>query len=392
MIEALPAPGASRREPRRPATGFAMVVRSVVVMAMIMAVSALATAPPAAAQQTAVPASSADSVARLEPSPLGSPRPPSAIDDMVARNSVRCGINTYAGYGHQQADGRWHGFMVDMCRAIAAAVLGDATLVDIVPIEAQTRFDALRKGQIDVLTDGTTVTLERDTFEGFDFPRVFLYDGQGFMAHADAGIADLKQAGDARICVIAGTTTLANLEEYLHRTKLPLQPIVLQSDEGAWTAFARRRCDLITNDRIGLLVRAARLTPDGSRDFMPLPEVISKEPLSPAIRGGDPRLFTLVDWLIAGLLTAEEEGITAGTIDTFADTERTDALVILGRTDDRAASLGVAPGWLARAVRQVGNYGEIYERNFGAGSPFRIPRGLNALWNQGGLMYSPPLR
>lgn len=318
--------------------------------------------------------------------------PPSAIDQMVAHNGVRCGVNTYSGFGQQQADGRWHGFMVDICRAIAAAVLGDAERIEIVPVEAQTRFDALRTGQIDVLTDGTTVTLGRDATRDLEFPRVYLYDGQGFMAHADSGITDLKKAEDARICVIAGTTTRANLDEYLKRTKLPLRPVVLQSDEGAWTSFARRRCDIITNDRIGLLVRAARLAPDGSQDFRLLPEVISKEPLAPTIRSGDPRLFTLLNWLIAGLLAAEEDGITAATIDTYTDTEQADVLVLQGRRDDRAAHLGIAPGWLARAVRQVGNYGEIYERNFGDGSPFHIPRGLNALWTQGGLMYPPPLR
>lgn len=314
------------------------------------------------------------------------------IRQIQDRNVVRCGINSYAGYGLRGPDGRWQGFMVDFCRATAAAVLGNKDLFEVIPIEASSRFAALRGGQIDVLYDGTTKTLERDLMKGFSFGPIYLYDGQGFLAHQGLGITTVAEAAGLKVCVVDGTTSLFNLQEYLGRTGIALEPLVLKSDQGAWEAFARHRCDLISNDRNGLMARRGALGNDAERMVL-LADIISREPLAPLMRSDDEEWRKLVFWLVQGLVLAEDLGITrAGVVDGWATVTNAESAVLLGQTEDYAEALGVQPGWMRRAIAAVGNYGEIFARHLGADSAIGMQRGPNALWRNGGLMYAPVVR
>lgn len=316
----------------------------------------------------------------------------SVIEEVQARNILRCGSNTYEGYAVLGPDGRWKGFMVDFCRATAAAVLGNPDLVEIVPVEANSRFKALQDGVIDVLFDGATVTLGRATELTFSFGPIYLYDGQGFLAHSDLGISQVSDAAGMTVCVIDNTTSLTNLQAYIAKTGLALKPVILKSDQGAWEAFTRHRCDLVTNDRAGLVARRGALGGDTSRITV-LPDIISREPLAPLVRDGDKQWLMLITWLVHGLVAAEDQGITQAAVrDGWAKPLNDESAVLLGVEDDHAAALGVRPGWAARAVGAVGNYGEVFERNLGQGSPMKLPRGANALWHDGGLMFGPVFR
>lgn len=315
------------------------------------------------------------------------------VADIQARHSLRCAVQAaYGGYASLQGDGQWQGFMIDYCRAIAAAVLGSPDQIEILHTESAVRFDVVSSGQVDVLLSGTTATLGRSAGMGFVFPGIYLYDGQGFLAHADSGITSLATAGSARVCVIANTTSIQNLRDFVRRTGASLRLVEATSDEGAWGNFLKRRCDLYTNDRLGLRVRAGS-TPNPGTGFTLLPDVISREPLGPMIRNDDPQFAHLLRWLLNGLVAAEDLGITRASVQTPPDPSLPhDALVLYGRADDYGAAFGIQAGWLKRAVAAVGNAGEIYNRNLGVGSPLKIDRGLNDLWTRGGLLYPVPLR
>lgn len=329
------------------------------------------------------------------------PAPPARAEASVAspvleaiksRNSVRCAVQAaYGGYATLGTDGVWRGFMVDYCRAIAAAVLGNPDLTDILHTESSLRFQVVAERQVDVLLSGTTVTLGRSTAMGFSFPGVYLYDGQGFITHRETGITALTSIRDAKVCVIANTTSIQNLRDYISRSGAKLTLVESSSDEGAWSNFLKRRCDLYTNDRLGLRVRAGS-APDGGKSLVLLPDIISREPLGPMVRSDDPVFATLLQWLLNGLIAAEDLGVTQQTISQRQAGDSHDLGVILGTQEDYAAHFGVAPGWIRRAVMAVGNAGEIYDRNLGIGSPLKVERGLNDLWSRGGLMYPLPLR
>lgn len=318
------------------------------------------------------------------------------LDAIRIRNSLRCGVNPYAGLALADPQGKWSGFHIEWCRALAAATLGDANLFTVVPVEATSRFNALRDGDIDVLLDSTTMTMGRDIDQGMSFTVPTLYDGQGFIAYKDTGITSMRDGKnvtpETRICVIENTTSLENLRDFLKTRNLPAKAVILRSDDGAWGAFLKRRCDIYTSDLSGLALRMQDKEALLQGGLLLLPDVISKEPVAPSVREGDHIWETVVRWTVYGLISAEEEGITSANVDSFANTSDTDVMILLGKANDHAAGLGLAPGWLQRAVKQVGNYGEIYNRTLGANSPYKIERGLNRQWTEGGLLYAPPLR
>lgn len=315
----------------------------------------------------------------------------STIDEVKARGQLRCGSNPVVGLAMPDASGRWKGFNVDLCRALAAAVLGDAERIDVRQVESKTRFQALGEGAIDVLIDGATVTLGRESTLGVSFPAVWLYDGQGFLAHRGLGLKSIADAKGATICVADGTTSRTNVEEYVRLRKIDAGVVVNQSDEGAWNSFLKGRCNIITNDRFGLLVRSTLHSSDPG-NYVMLPETISKEPLSPVVRDGDERWFKLVRWVVQVLIAAEEKGLTAARLGTVRGDADGETALLAGLGPDHAGYFGIPPGWARRAVEQVGNYGEIFERHLGARSPLRAERGQNDLWTRGGLMYAPPIR
>lgn len=313
------------------------------------------------------------------------------VATIQARGVLRCGANAITGYAIPDDTGHWRGFMVDLCRAVAAVVLGDSERFEILPVESQTRFKALQSGDIDLLVDASTITLDREADLNVTFPGIWLYDGQAFLTRRTTGWKSIKDVGSATICVADGTTSRRNIEQYLARQKLTARLIVAQSDEGAWTSYLKGRCDLFTSDRFGLMVRSI-LHSGAPNDHRILPEVISKEPLGPAVRSGDAGWTKLVRWTIAVLVAAEEHGLTSDNIATIAPQDDQEALVLTGQAPDHADVLGVSPGWARRAIQQVGNYGEIFDRHLGAKSMLKAERGQNAQWNQGGLLYAPPIR
>ncbi|MBF0373590.1 MAG: amino acid ABC transporter substrate-binding protein [Alphaproteobacteria bacterium] len=315
----------------------------------------------------------------------------STIETIQARGALRCGSNPVVGLAMPDATGRWKGFNVDLCRALAAAVLGDAERIDVRQVESKTRFQALSDDAIDVLIDGATMTLGRESSLGVAFPAVWLYDGQGFLAHRALGLKSIADAKGATICVADGTTSRTNVEEYVRLRKIDARVVVNQSDEGTWNAFLKGRCNVITNDRFGLLVRSTLHSSDRG-NYVMLPETISKEPLSPAVRDGDERWFKLVRWVVQVLVAAEEKGLTAARIGSMPAGTDGETALLAGLGPDHAGYFGIPPGWARRAIESVGNYGEIFERHLGTQSPLRAERDQNDLWTRGGLMYAPPIR
>jgi general L-amino acid transport system substrate-binding protein len=315
------------------------------------------------------------------------------LDGIKARGQVICGVNTgLAGFSAADSNGKWTGLDVDVCRAIAAAVLNDGEKVKYVPLNAQARFTALQSGEIDILSRNTTFTLTRDASLGMHQTAVTYYDGQGFMVPVKSKIKSAKQLKGQTVCVQSGTTTEKNLTDYSKAAGLGVKPVVFEKVEAATGAYFAGRCIAYTTDASGLAsVRNKEAkNPD---EHVILPELISKEPLGPMVRRGDDEWFAMVKWVIYGLLEAEEYGITSANVDDLK-TNSKDPVIgrILGSTEDTGKLLGLDKEWMARAVKTTGNYGEIFERNVGPNSPLKLPRGANNLWNKGGQMYAFPVR
>lgn len=322
---------------------------------------------------------------------VGMPAHGTTLDLIRNRGTLTCGINPVVGLATFDAGGRWSGFLVDFCRAIGAAVLGDSGRIDIVAVESGNRFDALRGGSVDVLIDGATWTLGREAEMKLSFPAVYLYDGQGFLAHKDLKARSLKEAGAATVCAITETTSIANLEDYLATHPLPLKLLPVQSNEGGWSSFLKRRCDIMTNDLSGLVTRRALHSPNPD-DYVLLSDVISKEPLGPVVRSDDPEWTTVVRWVVLAMIAAEESGLGQGNVRERAASSDPQVRALLGLGDDHARALGLERGWARRIIEQVGNYGEVFERHLGAQSAMKGERGLNRLWTKGGLLYAPPFK
>jgi len=280
---------------------------------------------------------------------------------------------------------------VDICRAISAAVFGDSEKVKYVPLTAQQRFTALQSGEVDLLSNNTTWTLTRDTELGFNFAPVVFYDGQGFMVPKKLGVKTAKELNGATVCVSPGTTTELNLADYFRANKMEFKPVVIEKRDEALNAFFSGRCDVFTGDSSALNADRLSQAPNPD-DYVILPERISKEPLAPVVRHGDEEWNDIVRWVVYALIDAEEKGITSKNVDDMLKSDNPNIKRILGVTPGMGKALGVDEKWVYNIVKQVGNYGESFDRNVGAGSPLKIERGLNKLWTQGGLQYAPPIR
>ncbi len=314
------------------------------------------------------------------------------FDAVKAKGFVQCAVNTgLAGFSFADSQGKWTGLDVDLCKAIAAALFGDAEKVKFTPTTAQQRFVALQSGEVDVITRNATQTLMRDTALGFNIAGVNFYDGQGFIVPTKSGIKSAKELNGATICVQPGTTTELNLADYFRANKMTFKPVLIEKLDELLQAYASGRCDSYTTDASGLAaVRAAQLAGKGEHTI--LPERISKEPLGPIVRHGDDQWLDLVKWVLIGMIEAEEYGITSKNVDAMAKSDDPAIKRFLGVTPGYGKALGVDEKWMYNVVKQIGNYGESYDRNVGPATPLKLERGQNALWTKGGLMYAIPFR
>mgnify|MGYP001824131388 FL=1 len=314
------------------------------------------------------------------------------LDAVRERGVLRCGVNTgLPGFSEQQMDGAWRGFDVDFCRAVSAAVLKDPHKVEFVPLTGEARFSALAEGKIDLLTRNTTWTFSRDTTTGARFAGISYHDGQGFMVPRSRGLRSALQLADSRVCVQTGTTSQDNAHRYFstHRMKLELVPVA--SPDAMVEAYEQGKCDVMTSDQSQLYALRTRLAKPTEHEV--LPEVISREPLGPAVRADDPEWFAIVRWVLFSLIEAEQLDISSTNATRVRDASTSPATrTLLGAEGNIGECLRLDADWFYRVVGRVGNYGEIFERNIGSQSPLGIKRGLNAPWMDGGLLYSPPMR
>ena len=316
------------------------------------------------------------------------------LDEVKAKGFVQCGVNGtgLAGFGAPDDQGNWKGLDVDYCRAVAAAVFGDPSKVKYTGLSAKERFTALQSKEIDLLARNSTATMSRDTQLSITFTGVNYYDGQGFMVKKSLGVSSAKELNGASVCVQSGTTTELNLADYFKANGLTFNAVVFEKQEEADAAYDAGRCDAYTTDASGLYsIRLKMTNPD---DSLVLPEIISKEPLGPAVRQGDDQWESIVRWTGYALIIAEEFGVTQANVDEMKSSANPEVqrLLGVGAGVDFGTPIGLSKDWAINVIKGVGNYGEIFDRNVGAGSPLKIARGLNALWSKGGLQYAPPIR
>jgi general L-amino acid transport system substrate-binding protein len=314
------------------------------------------------------------------------------LDQVRARGALVCGVNVgLAGFGLPDDRGRWRGFDIDYCRAVAAAIFGDAEKVRFTPVSGKDRFTALQSGEIDLLSRNTTWTQSREAGQGLLFTGINYFDGQAFMARKARHLKSPRDLNGASLCVQQGTTTELNLADYFRKAGISAETVVFTGGDEALKAYESGRCDAYTTD--GSALYAQRLKLSAPDDHEVLGEPISKEPFSPVVRQGDDRWFNLVKWTHFALLDAEELGVTSANVESLREkSDNPEIRRLLGADSDFGAGLGLDKDWVVRVVRAVGNYGEIFSRNLGEGSPLKIPRGLNAQWRDGGLHYAPPVR
>jgi general L-amino acid transport system substrate-binding protein len=310
------------------------------------------------------------------------------LDDVKKAGVLKCGVTTgLAGFSAPDKDGNWTGIDVDTCRAVAAAVLGDAKKVKFNPLTAKERFTALQSGEIDLLSRNTTWTLTRDASLGLNFAGVNYYDGQGFMVSKKLGVKSAKELDGAAVCIQAGTTSELNLADYFKTNNMKFKAITFDTSDQTIKGFEAGRCDMLTSDQSQLY--ALRIKLAKPEDAIVLPEVISKEPLGPVVRQGDDQWFNIVRWSLNAMINAEEMGVTKANV---AEMKKSKDPAIGRLMGGQGEKLGLDDAWSYNIISQVGNYGEVFEANVGMGSPLKIGRGLNALWNKGGIMYAPPIR
>jgi general L-amino acid transport system substrate-binding protein len=311
------------------------------------------------------------------------------LDDVKAKGFLQCGVNTgLPGFGNPDANGNWTGLDVDYCRAVASAVFGDPTKVKFTPLDAKERFTALQSGEVDVLIRNTTWTLSRDTSLGFEFAAVNYYDGQGFMVKKALGVKSVKELDGASICVQSGTDTEFNMADYFKRNNLKYNPVVFEKLPDALAAYDSGRCDAYTTDASGLYANRLQLkNPDND---IVLPEIISQEPLGPAVRQNDPVWFDIVKWTHYALLDAEDLGVTKANVDEMKSSNNPAVKRLLGVEGDFGKPMGLPATWAYSIIKNLGNYGEIFDRNVGKDSRLKIDRGVNNLWDKGGIQYGMP--
>jgi general L-amino acid transport system substrate-binding protein len=314
------------------------------------------------------------------------------LEDVKARGTLNCGVNAgLLGFAEKGGDGTWAGMDVDYCKALAAATLGDASKVTFVPLSAQERFEKLKAGAVDVLARNTTWTMERETKFPFRFVGIIYHDGQGFLVKKLSGVASVFNLSQAAICFVSGTTTQANVEDFFKEREMAYVAKVFDKPDAAIAAFEASECDAYTADQSQLY--AIRLKLAKPEDNIVLPEVISKEPLGPAVRVGDEQWFNIARWVLFALIDAEEMDVRSPTVaDNKANSKKPGVRRLLGVDGTFGADLGLDVEWAARAIAAVGNYGEMFDRNLGIGSKLLIERGLNNTWDKGGVLYAPPVR
>jgi len=313
------------------------------------------------------------------------------LDDVKAKGFVQCGVNTgLPGFGNPDSSGKYTGFDVDYCRAVSAAIFGDPDKVKYTPLDGTERFPALQSGEVDLLVRNTTWTMSRDTTLGFTFAGVNYYDGEGFMVRKSANIAHVKDLDGATICVQGGTDTVTGLADYFKKNNLKYTPLVIDKLTDVNAAYDAGRCDALTTDRSGLA--ANRLQMSKPDDHIILPEIISQEPLGPVVRNNDVQWFQIVKWVSNALLDAEYLGVTQANVDDMKNSQDSAVQRLLGVGDnDFGKSIGLDKAWAYNIVKDVGNYGDIYEKNLGLKTPMQLARGLNAQWSDGGLQYGIPI-
>ncbi|WP_414479182.1 amino acid ABC transporter substrate-binding protein [Reinekea sp.] len=313
------------------------------------------------------------------------------LDKVKAKGFVQCGVSQgLPGFSNTDVNGEWSGLDVDFCRAVAAAIFGDATKVKYSPLSASERFTALQSGEIDMLSRNTTWTQTRDTSLGINFAGVTYYDGQGFMVRKDLGVTSALELDGASVCINQGTTTEVNLADYFRANNMSFEPVVFVKADEVVAAYDSGRCDVYTTDASGLAAQRTKLAEPAAH--IVLPQIISKEPLGPAVRHGDDQFFDVVSWVINATVEAEEMGLNSTNIARFlvdSNSASPAQMRFVGREGSLGENLGLDAKWSYNVIRQVGNYGEIWDRNI---SGLELPRGLNNLWNNGGIMYAPPVR
>jgi len=313
------------------------------------------------------------------------------LDDIRQSGMLKCGVNTgLAGFAESDTDGKWTGFDVDFCRAVAAAIFDDPGAVAFTPVSVADRFKVLQSGDIDILARNTTWNMSREVSLGLAFGFVNYYDGQGFMVRREDGYTSALDLSGTTVCVLGGTTTESNLVNYFEANKMQLIPAVRETTEAALAAYDAGDCDAYTGDSSALY--ANRLTLAEPEDNVVLPEIISKEPLGPVVRQGDDQWLNIVKWVGFALLNAEELGVTQDNVDAMRSSDDPEIGLLLDTDGSLGEAMGLDSTWVVQIVKAVGNYGEIFRRNIGADSPLQIARGLNALWTRGGIQYAPPVQ
>ncbi len=317
--------------------------------------------------------------------------PAQTLSAVKARGALLCGVNEgLPGFSDVDERGAWSGFDVDFCRALAAAIFGDPSKVRLVPLTAEARFQALKDGKIDVLSRNSTWTMGREVGYGLAFVGVTYYDGQGFMAPRAMRVSSALELDGARVCVQSGTTTIDNLADFFSMNHMALETVAVRSTDELIKAYDSGRCNVATSDLSQLYALRQRLSKP--RDHVILPDVISKEPLGPVVRQNDPNWVEIVRWVHFAMLNAEELGVGQRTLGEALRSQKPEVMRLVGAAGDFGADLGLGDSWAANVIRAVGNYGEVFDRNLGVKSPLAIPRGLNQLWNAGGIQYAPPIR
>jgi general L-amino acid transport system substrate-binding protein len=313
------------------------------------------------------------------------------LDAVKKKGFLQCGVSQgLAGFSSPDSNGNWSGLDVAICKAVAVAIFNDASKVKYNSLSAQQRFTALQSGEIDLLSRNTTNTLSRDTSLGLNFAPVTYYDGQGFMVRKKDGVKSVKDLSGASICTQQGTTTELNLADYFRANRLKMKPVVFESNDEVTQAFLKGRCDALTTDASGLASERSKVK--NPNDYIILPEIISKEPLAPAVRHGDDQWLDIVTWTVYALFTAEEKGMTSKNIDTFLKSKDPRIRRFLGVSPGNGKALGLNEKWAYNVIKKIGNYGEIFEKNVGKSTALKLERGLNAQWTKGGLIYAPPMR
>jgi len=313
------------------------------------------------------------------------------LEDVQSRGVLNCVVSTgIAGFAFPDDAGKWHGFDIDFCRATAAAVLGDASKIKAVTSTGKTRFTKLNAGEGDVLWRNTTITFSRDVGVKLRFIAVNYYDGQGFMVNNELGVTSAKELDGASVCIQTGTTTELNLADFFHASGMKYEAVTIETNDEGRQNYLEGRCDVYTTDASGLASTRSTFTDPENHSI--LPEIISKEPLGPATRHGDDQWSDIITWVYYATVTAEEKCGTSANVDEMKKSNDPEILRLLGVEGDQGKELGLSGDWAYQIIKQVGNYGEIFERNIGPDTPIGLERGLNALWTNGGLQYSPPFR